>query len=345
MTEAPNIRILHGNDDEAIRQEISRIRQEQVETGFSDLNLSVLDGKNLTSDDFSNAVFALPFLSEQRVVILNNPLSLASGKEGNQKFLALLESIPPSTLLYPVIPDEIERKDWAILGSTSFLRKWVDKNSQRAVILEKKLPSVSGMRDWIMKKAVSMGGQIEGLAAQAIVTAVGNDTHQAVFELEKLLLYVNYARPVDLTDVQEIVSGSMPASVFDMVDAAVVGNARDALRTLHRLYEDQEIPALFAMIVRQFRLLIQAREILDEHGGTAAIQKELHQVPFVADKLVRQASMFTRDQLRSVYSRLLEMDFSFKTNPTDQKAAMDSLIIEISLMLQKKSAGLPQPEF
>ncbi len=340
MTETPNIHILHGDDEEAIGQKIAQIRRQQEKTGLSELNFSVLDGKSLSGDDFSNAVLALPFLSDQRVVILNNPLSMAGGREGNRKFLETLGAIPNTTLLYLIIPDEIERKDWVSLGKQSFLRKWAEANPQKAIISEKKLPSVNEMRNWIIKKAAEMGGQIEGLAAQAVVTAVGNDTRQAVFELEKLLLYVNYARPVDATDVQEIVTGSMPVSVFDMVDAAVDGNAREALRTLHRLYEDQELPVLFTMIVRQFRLLIQTREILDEKKGTDAIQKELHQVPFVAGKLARQAGKFNRGQLLSVYRRLLELDFSFKTNPSDPKADFDIFITGVSLMLQKKTPHL-----
>ncbi len=188
-----------------------------------------------------------------------------------------------------------------------------------------------------MKKAAAMGGQIESSAAQAIVTSVGNDTRLASFELEKLLLYVDYERPVDITDVQEIVTGSMSVSVFDMVDALVAGNARDALRTLHRLFEDQEIPVLFSMIVRQFRLLIQTKEILNERGNSGTIQKELNQIPFVADKLIRQASIFTIDQLVSIYQKLLEMDFAFKTSQADPKASLDTFIAEVALMLQKSS--------
>ncbi|MHC1772793.1 MAG: DNA polymerase III subunit delta [Flexilinea sp.] len=340
MANNPNIIIFHGDDNEAIELELDKIGRSQAEGGLSELNFSTLDGKSLSGDDFSNAAFALPFLSEKRVVILSNPLALAGGRDGNQKFLKLLESIPESTILYLVVPDVIERKDWAVLGKSSFLKKWIEKNPEKAEIIERKLPTIQGMREWIMKKAAAMGGRIESPAAQAIVTGVGNDTRQASFELEKLLLYVNYERPVDITDVQEIVTGSMPVSVFDMVDALVAGNARDALRTLHRLFEDQEIPVLFSMIIRQFRLLIQTKEILNERGSSDAIQKELNQVPFVADKLARQASIFTIDQLISIYQKLLEMDFEFKTSQTDPKASLDTFIAEVALILQKRLKDL-----
>ncbi len=335
MDSSPNIWILHGDDDEAIDLELRKIEKVSADSGLKDLNFQLLDGKNLSGDDFSNAVFALPFLTDKRIVILKNPLQLAGGREGNQRLLKLLESIPPSTLLYLVIPDMMERKDWITLGKTSFLRKWAEKNSDRASIMECKLPSIQAMREWIIKKASVLGGQIEGPAAQALVTSVGNDTRAAVFELEKLSLFVDYQRPVDITDVQDLVSGSMPVSVFDMVDFLVSGNARDALRTLHRLYDDQEIPVLFSMIVRQFRLLIQTKEILNEKSASDSVQRELNQIQYVADKLIRQASNFSMDQINTIYKRLVDLDFEFKTSQTDPKAALDTFVMEVAKMLQK----------
>jgi len=335
MDGASNICILHGDDEEAIELELKKIEKLSIDSGLGDLNFQELDGKALSGDDFSNAIFALPFLADKRTVILKNPLQLAGGRDGNQRFLKLLESIPSSTLLYLVIPDMIERKDWATLGKTSFLRKWVEKNSDRAAIMEYKLPSIQAMRDWIIKKAAFLGGQIEGPAAQALVTSVGNDTRAAMFELEKLLLYVDYQRPIDITDVQDLVSGSMPVSVFDMVDFLVSGNARDALRTLHRLYDDQEIPVLFSMIVRQFRLLVQTKEIMDEHGASDSVQRELNQIQYVADKLMRQASNFTTDQIKRIYTKLVDLDFEFKTSQTDMKAALDTFVMDVAKMLQK----------
>ncbi|OQA28441.1 MAG: DNA polymerase III subunit delta [Chloroflexi bacterium ADurb.Bin344] len=135
-------------------------------------------------------------------------------------------------------------------------------------------------------------------------------------------------------DIQELVTGSASVSIFDMVDALASGNAKEAFRTLDLLMQDQEIPVLFAMIIRQFRLLIQTREIMDEKGNIATVQDELNQHPFVAEKLWRQASRFRFLQLKSIYRKLVEMDFAFKTSQPDSRAALDVLIADISLMVQ-----------
>ena len=336
MAANANIRILHGDDISAIDEALSKIIEEQKAGGLADFNLTTLYGKGLSSNDFSTAVLAAPFMTDFRVVILYEPLAMAGGRDGNQKFLKLLEEIPPTTVLYPVIKDSIERKDWEKLGKTSFLRKWAEKNPDKAEIITYRLPAMNAMPGWIMKKAASMGGQFDGSGAAALAAAIGNDTQLAVHEIEKLLLYVDHSRPVDADDVTELVSGVTSVSVFDMVDALVVGNSRVALAKLHQLEETEEIPSLFAMIIRQFRLLVQTRAILDKRGTSQDVQKELGQVPFVADKLCRQASAFTSAKLKTVYNRLLEFDYQFKTSQNDPEAALDLFILDVAALLKKR---------
>lgn len=333
---AANIRILHGDDVSAIDDELAKIVEEQKATGMADFNLTALYGKGLSANDFSNAVLAAPFMTDSRVVILHEPLAMAGGRDGNQKFLKLLEEIPPTTILYPVIKDTFERKDWEKLGKTSFLRKWVEKNPDKAELRTHQLPAVSAMPSWIMKKAVAMGGKFDGSGASALAAAVGNDTQTAAHEIEKLLLYVNFTRPVDADDVNELVSGVTSVSVFDMVDALVVGNSKVALSKLHQLEETEEIPQLFSMIVRQFRLLVQTRSILDRGGRQDDVRSELGQIPFVAEKLCRQASAFTTEKLRTIYSQLLEFDYQFKTSQSDPEAALDLFILDVAQLLRKK---------
>ena len=331
-----NIHILHGDDISAIDETVAKLVQEQKESGFADLNLTVLYGKGLSANDFSNAVLAAPFLTDFRVVILHEPLAMAGGRDGNQKFLKLLEDTPPSTQLYLVLKDTIERKDWEKLGKTSFLRKWVEKTPAIAEITSCQLPAQSAMPGWIMKKAAAMGGKFDSSGASALAAAIGNDTQAATHEIEKLLLYVGFSRPVDDADVNELVSGVTSVSVFDMVDALVIGNSKVALSKLHQLEETEEIPQLFAMIIRQFRLLVQTRAILDKRGNSQTVQKELGQIPFVADKLCRQASAFTAEKLRSIYANLLEFDYQFKTSGNDPEAALDLFILDVAALLKKR---------
>ena len=332
----PNIRVIHGNDVDAIDGAVAAIVGEQRDTGLADFNLAVFYGKGLSVNDFNTAVLAAPFMVDHRVVILHEPLSMAGGREGNAKFLKLLEEIPQTTWLYLVIKDGFERRDWEKLPKSSFLRKWAEKNPERALIETYQLPAQAQMPAWIMKKAQKMGGKFDASGASALAAAIGNDTQLAAHEIEKLLLYVDFSREVDAGDVGELVQGVTSVSVFDMVDALAVGNAKTALTRLHQLMETEEIPLIFAMIVRQFRLLVQTRAILDARGSSQTVREELGQVQFVADKLCRQASAFTSEKLKRIYRELLEFDYQFKTSSSEPTAALDLFVLGVADLLKKK---------
>jgi len=84
------------------------------------------------------------------------------------------------------------------------------------------------------------------------------------------------------------------------------------------------------MIYRQFRLLVQAREILDEGGDSRQIQQELHVLPFIADKLTSQAQRFSMAQLLAIYTRLLAIDEAIKTGGMPGDIAFDLFIAELT---------------
>jgi DNA polymerase-3 subunit delta len=181
------------------------------------------------------------------------------------------------------------------------------------------------MPEWIRKEARSQGGQFTPDAAVALASHIGSDTQTAVLEIDKLLTYVDKRRPVDANDVEELTAQGGQADVFEMVDGMASGNARQALHILHRLLETQDPLSLFGMITRQFRLLIQVRELMDEgKGGQAAGELRLH--PYVAEKLAGQARRFQISQLEDIYHQLLQIDEASKTGQMPADLALDTFI-------------------
>jgi DNA polymerase-3 subunit delta len=181
------------------------------------------------------------------------------------------------------------------------------------------------MPNRVVKEAQRQGGKINFEAASALVGHVGNDTHMANQEIDKLLQYVDFKRAIELEDVEELTAQSGQADVFEMVDSLSASNTRLALTQMHKLLETQDPLQLFAMVVRQFRLLIQARELLDE-GQPSLIQAELHIPSFVADKLANQARRFTMPRLESLHHHLLCMDEDLKTGQMPLELALDTFV-------------------
>jgi DNA polymerase-3 subunit delta len=191
------------------------------------------------------------------------------------------------------------------------------------------LPRLKEMTGWIVNETKNQGGQIEPRAAEMLKDMVGVDTRQAGMEIAKVLAYVNWARPVSPTDVEAVCIVTSQQSVFDFVDALSNGNGKSAQHLLHRLLETEDLFSLWGMVVRQFRLLIQAREILDGRGNKDDVARALGVHPFVAEKTTGQAARFSIEALESIYRKLLKIDEEVKTSQLTLDLALDTLVIEL----------------
>ena len=84
------------------------------------------------------------------------------------------------------------------------------------------------------------------------------------------------------------------------------------------------------MVVRQFRLLLLAREVLDGGGNKADVIRDLKIHPFVADKLLGQVRRFDLHTLEMIYHRLLDLDEAIKTGEIPADLALDTLVAALT---------------
>lgn len=322
----PSLYILHGDDPFAIQRTVDSMLAKMGDPAMAELNLTRLDGGSVNEEAVRSAAGAMPFLTDRRMVILTHPFASLRSEPARKRFLSMLETLPDSTALVMIIEDAVERGKWKTYKEDHWLRRWAAGQGARVFYQLCQLPPLGQMQEWIRREAKAQGGQFNPDAASALMGHIGNDTRTASLEIDKLLTYVNRQRAVEIEDVEELVAQSGQANVFDMVDALSAGNASLALNLLHRLMEEGDEFSLFGMIVRQFRLLLQAKELLDEGKGVNDVNAEVAHTDFVARKLVGQAQRFSLVQLEAIYHRLLEIDEAVKTSQVEMSVALDTFI-------------------
>ena len=320
----PNIFFLHGNDEFAINRKIKDFESDFSDPTTAGMNTARLEARTMTENDLNNAVNAMPFLASKRLIILSNPSAKFNNAATRKKFEEFLSHTPDTAKLVInelVEPKEVE-KHWLI--------KWAGKNSTLIKTQAFFLPKQRDMPGWVVNEVKNQSGQIEPAAAARLAEMVGMDTRQAGMEIAKLLAYVNWERPVRGSDVEAVCIVTSQQSVFDFVDALSQGNGKVAQKLLHRLLENEDPFSLWGMVVRQFRLLIQAREILDGRGNKDDVARALGVHPFVAEKTTGQAGRFSMESLENIYHRLLSIDEKVKTSQITLDLALDTLIVELA---------------
>jgi DNA polymerase III subunit delta len=184
---------------------------------------------------------------------------------------------------------------------------------------------------WIRRRAKEHGTEFEPAAIdrlERLSRTASSSLRDIDADIAKLALYAG-PRTVRVADIDLHVTATRDASVFTMVDAIGRRQSDRALAELHRLIDQGEpVPRLVAMISRQFRLLIQVRELHESGDRADSIAARLRLHPFQAEKLVEQARSFSLPSLERAYADLVTLDEEVKTGRADQVTAIDLYIAE-----------------
>jgi len=113
----------------------------------------------------------------------------------------------------------------------------------------------------------------------------------------------------------------LPSIIFKFLENLRPGNTQVLLDFFHQSLERDDPEMVFALLIRQIRLLILAKE------G----EKYLTGAGWQKSKLINQAKLFTQEQLKIIYKKLLLIDFQKKTSQTPFSliSCLDLLLMEI----------------
>jgi DNA polymerase-3 subunit delta len=330
MDAPPRVLLLYGDDGFALAQAVRLLRDDLGPPTEAEMNTQRFPGPGLSAPQLRAAVTVIPFLAPRRLVIVEKAGQMIPNQAAQPAFREVLDSVPATTTLVLLDPITFERRDSEdryLKGS--FLYRWVSENPGEAEVRRCILPRGREFAGWIAKRAAELGGKIQPPAALLLGELVAGDPYAAEMELRKLMDYVDAGRPIEAADVEELSAFHGEGRVFAMVDAIGQRNARLATQLLHRLLEDDDPEYAFVMIVRQFRLMLLAREAMDH--GRSPREVLAGQPPFVVDKISAQARNFRMADLEQAYHSLTSVDLARKSNQQDLETALYTLITSVAV--------------
>lgn len=335
MTNA-HLHLLRGDDHYGVALQVKRI-EESLGTDFDPaMNTSRLDGKTASMEEIRTAVSTLPFFGSNRLVIIDSAVGKGD-KSRQESFSTLLNSMPPTTELVLIVEDHLKwRREqgewvqvWEMLTPSHWLVKWFTSHPQ-AEIIDLGLPDARQMYAWIITEAKRQGGKLEVAAANELSLHTGNDTSIASQEIAKLLMYVDFKRPVTREDVLELVSAEGSTDVFEMLDKLMEGKTKEAQAMMHRLLDDSQPEIILGAVIHRFRQLLLVGEVLESGEDLKELARKIGILPNKTEIYASAARRYGTHKLVQLYHRLLEMDLQAKTSQVDLATNLDLLILEAS---------------
>ena len=316
--------ILHGPDEFSIQQKLKELKAGWDDEASLAVNTTVLDAKQLTLSELTNACNTVPFMGQKRLVIVNGLASRFEGgqrKSSSEEWQSLAEhtSHMPDTTVLVLIDGKI--------GNANPLLK---KLAPQAEIYDFPLQKGPRLRQWIQQRIKQAEGSISPKATELLCEFGGENLHTLANEIDKLLLYAD-GRCIEEKDIRLLTSYTREANIFSMVDAIMEHRTGVAVRLLHQLLtEGAASTYILFMITRQFRLVIQAKDMSDHGTSPTEIGSRLGLSPnFPMDKLLRQATSYSYARLTAAYQELLRTDIAIKTGKQKDELALDLLVTEL----------------
>jgi DNA polymerase-3 subunit delta len=302
--------VITGENEFARRQALHGLVASFVDSE-SDLALERLDGEEADFVRIMEAVTSVPFLANKKMVLLSSP---AKNKEVTERITELLEAVPDTTELVLYEPKFDKR---------SVLYKTLKKASDFREFGELDLPALTR---WVSEEATSHGAELKQPEARYLVERVGQNQQLLAAEIEKLSLT---GGRITRDKITELTEGAPQSTIFQLIDAALSGNAKRAIALYDEQramkVEPQQIIGMFA-----WQLHIMALVKTAGNRGADQIARDARISPYVAGKTQTLVAHMTLGRLVQILDELLDIDRRGKREALDLDDALKLFIITLA---------------
>jgi DNA polymerase-3 subunit delta len=335
--------VFYGSDSLARREAFDKLKAELDKDGSLATNYVTFDAKGASPQEVMAACDAMPFLGDQRLVVIEGLFKQASrlrkggpraarakaseaddgdGDEDGGRWGALAGYVPhmPQTTTLVVLDDEVAATN-ALLKALGPL----GKVEHCTLPIEKTLPQ------WVTSRAKQIGLKLDARAANTLAELIGPDPLTLASELDKLLAYSG-GDIVREADVRELVSRAKEHKGYELADAVLEGQGAKAARILHELLEDgQPAPVLLSTVAGRYRRIAIVRDMLARGEHDTEIARQINtKMGFGLTKLIEQAQRTPTAAIRAAYARLIQAELDLKRGLMDERLAIELAVQELA---------------
>lgn len=281
--------IFLGGEEDVLR---TRALKELVASGSGgdDFDLEHLECDSPVDSWVASAGTA-PFLSPRRTVVVRH-VNRVEPPDRND-----LKTLPPTALLILVGDDE-NGDDSRQRKFGSNRDKWAKYVRAGGGYAEEFKQDLKALPALIRAEAKARGFQLQISNANLLAEMVGGSLSRANEELDKLALFANASGEIDDRAIRQVVVASREYNVFNLVESVVSGQVAQSLIQLRNLVgstdkaQDAAISGIIPLVHRHYRLIWQARAVLDLGNDLARAKEHFLSKPnYATEPPYRQARL------------------------------------------------------
>ena len=296
--------LLYGEEAYLKKQYRDRITKAIFPDGDT-VNYAYYEGKGINPGELIDLAETMPFFADRRLIVIEN-----SGFFKNAS---------------PELADYIKTNEADKRG------KMYKAVKSKGRVVEMARQDEKTLLYWVAGNVKKEGYKIKEQTARYLLSTTGTDMENLEKELEKLFCYCMGKEEIEVRDIEAICTTQITNKIFEMVEAVAVRNQKKALDYYYDLLALKEPPMrILYLLTRQFKLLLEVKDLAGKRYDKAAIAKTVGLHPFVAGKYMQQCRTFEKKELRSILEDAVDTEELVKTGRLNDVMSVELFIVKYS---------------
>ncbi len=324
-----SVYLLYGEEQYLKDFYCRRLQEAAVGDAFPEFNLHQFDGNKLDMEQVAAAVESMPFMAEQRCVVIApfKPESLNS--RDRELFDSLLEAPVPTTVLILLIndPEFLPKKN-------AKAKKLLAQVDHVGAVMELNRRSEGDMIKFLQKKAKANGCSISRELCQYMLERCEDDMLSLSNELEKLCAYAGMGE-ISKEQIDDVTVKAVSARIYDLAKAILAQRSDQSMGILQELiYLRYQPTVILGALSGAYMDLYIAKCALEAGKGQTEIAKnfEYRGRDFVIRNSLRDCRRYSIEQLRKSIACLADCDLKMKSSRVDSNILLEQTLIELQNM-------------
>lgn len=310
-----DVYLLYGEESYLKKQYKEKLVKAVLPEGDT-MNYAYYEGKGISVTELIDLAETMPFFAERRLILVENSGFFKNAEPTLADYIKKM----PDTVCFVFVENEVDKR--------GKMYKAV-KDKGRAVELGRQ--DEKTLLYWIAGIVKREGRQIKESTARYLVTRVGSDMETLEHELEKLVAYTLGENEITVEAVEAVCTTQITNQIFAMVEAVAEKKQKKALDYYYDLLALKEPPMrILYLLSRQFRLLLQVKELLGKGYDKGTIAKTAGLHPFVAGKYMQQCKNFSSKELVGIMEDAADTEEMVKTGRLSDRMSVELFIVKYS---------------
>lgn len=309
---------LYGDEPFLLEKTVASLQEKLLDPNLTHFNLTVFHGSESTPQDIISSAKTHPLAGNYRMVVVKEADKLKSPWKAFTPYF----SQPLASTCLVFCGEKLPLKSQPL---SAFKKKGFPVRFYHPY--DREIPG------WIRNIAQTCNKKVSGSAVALLSTELENDLQTIYKEIEKLAAYVGDREEIEIDDVKEVVTVNRGVSVFKLNDHIADKDREGALYVLKHLLGTGEPPLkILTMITRQIRLLVRAKEMLEQGLSQPEVGRNLGIRDFYLKDFIKRAQVVSRTQGEKSIHLLFHSDRKLKSSRVDKKLVLENLITGLCVL-------------